>query len=103
MENPFELILEKLNSIELAIESLKESSKNVDEFMDIDQTASFLAMSKTTIYGMTHQRKIPYFKVGKRLFFKKSEIEQWIVSKRINTYDDLEKRAKEHLRKNPLI
>ncbi|WP_157776687.1 helix-turn-helix domain-containing protein [Flavobacterium crassostreae] len=42
--------------------------------MDIDEVASFVELSKATVYGLTHKRKIPHFKVGKRLCFKKSEI-----------------------------
>lgn len=33
MENPFELILERLQSIEIAIEKLNAPTKNEDEFL----------------------------------------------------------------------
>jgi hypothetical protein len=65
MENPFEIILDKLNSIEKAIEKLNSTAKEVDDFMNIEQTAGFVGLSKATIYGLTHERKIPHFKVGK--------------------------------------
>lgn len=73
MENPFEIILEKLNTIEKAIEKPNISSNNDDDFMNIEQVASFVGLFKATVYSLIHQRKIPHFKVGKRLYFKKSE------------------------------
>ncbi len=36
MENPFEIILEKLNSIEKALEKLNSTAKEVDDFMNIE-------------------------------------------------------------------
>ena len=56
MENPFEIILEKLNSIEKAIEKLNFTSKEVDDFMNTEQAANFVRLSKATIYGFTHKQ-----------------------------------------------
>lgn len=52
MKNPFEIILEKLNNIEKAIEKLNTTSNN--DFMNIEQAASFVGLSKATVYGLTH-------------------------------------------------
>ena len=46
MENPFEIILEKLNSIEKAIEKLNNATKSEGEFMNIDQVSSFIGLAK---------------------------------------------------------
>lgn len=59
MENPFEIILEKLNSIEKAIEKLNTSSNNDDDFLNIEQTAKFVGLSKVIVYGFINQSKIP--------------------------------------------
>ncbi|MBA0882465.1 excisionase family DNA-binding protein [Flavobacterium undicola] len=75
MENPFEIILEKLNSIERAIEKLSiVPNEEVDEFMTVEQVSSFIGLSKPTIYGLTHKRKLPYYKKGKRLCFKNQKL-----------------------------
>ena len=103
MENPFEVILEKLNAIESAIEKLNATSNNSDDnFMDIKQVASFIGVSKVTVYGMTHKQTIPHFKVGKRLYFKKSDIINWITSSRVLTRQELNQKADEYIFKNPL-
>ena len=101
MENPFEIILEKLNSIEKAIEKLKAPS-NDDDFMTIEQVSSFVGLTKTTIYGLTHERKIPHFKASKRLYFKKSDIVKWITSGKVKTKQELNQMADEYIYRNPL-
>lgn len=103
MENPFEIILEKLKSIENAIEKLNTVSNTDDDFMNIEQVASFIGLSKATIYGLTHERSIPHFKTGKRLYFKKSDIVNWITSTKIRTKQELNERADNYLSKNRLF
>ncbi|SDH32567.1 transcriptional regulator, AlpA family [Flavobacterium omnivorum] len=102
MENLFEIILEKLNNIEKAIEKLNTSSNNDDDFMNIEQVASFVGLSKATVYGLILQRKIPHFKVGKRLYFKKSEIVNWIISSKVKTEQEVNQLADEYIFKTPL-
>lgn len=103
MENPFEIILEILISIENAIEKLNTVSNTDDDFMNIEQVASFIGLSKATIYGLTHERSIPHFKTGKRFYFKKSDIVNWITSTKITTKQELNERADNYLSKNRLF
>jgi predicted DNA-binding transcriptional regulator AlpA len=102
MENPFEIILEKLNSIEKAIEKLKAVSNDEEDFMNIDQVSSFVGLAKPSVYGLVHKQKIPYFKASSRLYFKKSEIVNWITSSRVKTKQELNQMADEYISRNPL-
>src|SRR6478609_7930261 len=95
MENPFELLIEKIDRLEKAIEKLSASatsdvspSRN-DEFMNIEQVANFVGLSKDTIYGLTHKKLIPHFKTGKKLYFNKAEVSDWISSKRVKTNQEI--------------
>ena len=97
MENPFEIILEKLNSIETAIEKLNTASKSEEDFMNIDQVSSFIGLAKSTVYGLIHKQKIPYFKASKRLYFKKSDIVNWITSSKVKTKQELNQMADEYI------
>jgi excisionase family DNA binding protein len=102
MENPFELILEKLDRIEKAIAKLNTSVPivEVNHPMDIKELSAYLKNSRSAIYKMTSSNDIPHYKSGKRLYFKKSEIDEWVFSNRIKTNDDIEKEAMEYIRKN---
>jgi excisionase family DNA binding protein len=42
--------------------------------MNMEQAASFVGLSKTTVYGLTHERKISHLKVGKRLNLKNKKL-----------------------------
>ena len=64
------------------------TTKN-DEFLNIEQVASFVGLSKDTIYGLTHKKLIPHFKTGKKLYFNKAEIADWISSKRVKTNQEI--------------
>lgn len=57
-----------------------ESSNNPtdDHPMDIDETSKMIHLAKPTIYGLTHRNSIPFHKQGKKLYFLKSEIMDWI-------------------------
>lgn len=74
-----------------------------DIFMNIDETSKLIDLSKPTVYGLVHQNKIPYHKKGKRLYFLKSEILDWIKSGKKETTSELESRANEYLSKNKLF
>src|SRR5436190_2220623 len=96
MENPFELLIEKIDRLEKAVERLSASSNindassnRNDEFMNIEQVANFVGLSKDTIYGLTHKKLIPHFKTGKKLYFNKAEIADWISSKRVKTNQEI--------------
>jgi len=48
------------------------------DIYDIRAASQYLGMALSTIYTMTSRREIPHFKKGRRLMFKKSELDQWV-------------------------
>lgn len=74
-----------------------------DAFLSIEEAALIVNLSKATIYGLTHQKEIPFHKRGKRLYFLKSEILHWIKSGKRESKSDIENRADEYLSKNRLF
>ena len=79
------------------------NSSSEDIFMNIDETAKLIDLSKPTIYGLVHQIKIPFHKKGKRLYFLKSEILAWLKSGKHQTQSELEDKADAYLLKNKLF
>ncbi|MGC4034446.1 MAG: helix-turn-helix domain-containing protein [Chitinophagaceae bacterium] len=63
-------------------ESLKESpvSANVESeaIFNVKQASQFLDIAIQTLYGYTSNFTIPFFKKGKKLYFKKSDLIKWI-------------------------
>ncbi len=46
-------------------------------FLNIDEAAELLSISKRTIYGWIQQGRIPYRKAGRRVLFLESELLEW--------------------------
>jgi excisionase family DNA binding protein len=57
----------------------------VDEtkIMTLRQVAEYLACSRTLIYRMAVNGKIPAFRLGADWRFRRSDIEQWISNRRV--------------------
>lgn len=79
------------------------NSSNEGVFMNIDETAKLINLSKFTIYSLVHQNNIPFHKKGKRLYFLKSEILDWLKSGKRQSKSELEMKADEYLSKNRLF
>jgi excisionase family DNA binding protein len=100
MENPFELLLEKLSKIEKDLLEIKEikssysaSRSSSNELMNIQEVAEYLSLSVPTLYGYTSHMEIPHMKRGKRLYFRKNEIDEWLLKSRVKTRSEIEEEA----------
>lgn len=103
---PFSEIINLISDqvAEKVLKNLNPSNSSIEDiFMNIDETSKLIDLSKPTVYGLVHQNKIPYHKKGKRLYFLKSEILDWIKSGKKETTSELESRANEYLSKNKLF
>jgi len=47
-------------------------------FMDIKSLSDYLGMKASTLYSLVEQKKIPHYKVGRLVRFKKSDIDLWM-------------------------
>lgn len=100
MENPFELIIDKLNYIENLLKTVMKNdagSVTITEVLNLNQAAEYVSLSKSAIYKKTSERNIPHFKKGKKLYFKRSELNEWLTENKISTYDEIEKEADNYI------
>lgn len=66
------------------------SAKNV---LDLQEAALFTGFSIGHLYRLTSGRQIPHFKKFRRLFFKKSELEEWLLERKVLTEEEIDKKA----------
>ena len=71
-----------------------------NELMNVQQVAEYLTLSVQTIYGLVHKMEIPNAKLGKRLYFKKSEIDDWISRSKRKTRVEIEQEASNYFLRN---
>ena len=100
MENPFELILDKLNNIENLLKTVVQNDNStvaITEVLNLTQASVYVSLSKSAIYKKTSERNIPHFKKGKKLYFKKSELDHWLTSMKISTKDEIDQAATDYI------
>ncbi len=70
-------------------------SENLNkEIYNFNDACQFLDYSKSYLYKLTHSRQIPHFKpMGKKLYFKRSDLEAWLLRNRVKTVDEIEQEA----------
>ena len=61
-----------------------------EQFLTIQQAAAFLCLSVPTIYSKVSKRELPYMKQGKRLYFSKSELSEYLKSGKKKTSVEME-------------
>ena len=81
----------------------QSESSTDDAYMTIDETAKLINLAKSSVYGLVHQKKIPFYKVGKKLYFSKVSVLEWIKNGKYNTKSDIEAKADQYLMKNQLF
>lgn len=94
MQNPFEQINERLDSIEYMLKELGQkipppSEAELNDLLTAEGAAEFLSNSIHTIYQLTSQNKIPFMKKGKRLYFSKSELFKWLEESKKESVDEV--------------
>ncbi len=83
------MILVQLNETELKqlikssfSESIKElelkQTVNRERLLNIKEASELLNLAQQTLYGFTSQRKIPFIKKGKKLYFNRIDLEKWL-------------------------
>jgi len=60
------------------INELKFEKPVNEDVFDMKEAMSYLKLSKGTMYRLTMDREIPHYKVGRRLYFRKEELDGWI-------------------------
>lgn len=63
------------------------------EVLTTSDMAILLNVSESRIRHLTSAREIPYYKQGGKTYFKKSEIEEWQLSQRIPSNQEIKCKA----------
>lgn len=86
-----------LGSIEARLENIEKILEKVssgktefeNDLVTIEEASSFLKLSVATVYSKVCRNELPFNKNGKRLYFFKSELMEWIKAGRVKTVDEI--------------
>ena len=90
MENPFLIIEQRLEVIELNLNQLLSTIEissqslpiqlNENQKFSISELSAYLHVSKSTIHRYKNNRVFPYYQAGRTVFFKKNEIDKAMLA-----------------------
>lgn len=88
---PHELESIILSSIRKVLEEQGSfnSEQTQDKLFSIKEASIFLNLASQTLYGFTSKREIPFLKRGKKLYFRKSELEKWLLEGRRKSKEEI--------------
>lgn len=90
-----EIIENKLDEI---VSLLKAKNLQEKEFLTLEEASIYIGQSKSSIYKLTSKKQIPFYVPnGKKIYFKTTELNDWITCNRIDTVDDLENSVNDYL------
>jgi excisionase family DNA binding protein len=105
MNNPFEVIEARLNTIETLLIDLKHTPKEqgeqpeTDELLTVQDTAKFLSLSVPTVYTLISKGELPVMKRSKRCYFSKVELINYLKQGRKKTLAETASEADIYLKK----
>ena len=83
--------LESMQSIEERLTNLERINQGAKTILTLEQVAKYTNYSKSYIYKLTSRREIPCYKPnGKQLYFKRTEIDEWLLTNREMTNKEIE-------------
>ena len=74
-------------------ESSKNEKKDSNELLNITQASELLGLALPTLYALTSSRRIPHSRKGKKLYFSKTELTEWVKSGKRKTVSEIETEA----------
>ena len=66
-----------------------KETKIIEELICIDDLCQILKFKKSYVYLLTHEKKIPHYKLGRHLRFKLSDIEKWLKDQLVDEQETI--------------
>lgn len=98
LPNAFCQLYKKMENIErLLLEKSNETQPEADQLLTIQQAGELIKLSVPTLYGLVQRSAIPVCKKGKRLYFSRVDLLNWIKSGRKKTMLEIATEADKYL------
>jgi excisionase family DNA binding protein len=85
----------KIDGLEILLKRQNILNK---EILTLEEAAEYLVLSKSCIYKMTSNKEVPhYIPGGKKIYFKKTELDRWILESRVTPVNEISMEMKSYL------
>lgn len=70
------------------------------EILSLQEACTYLCISQSHMYKLTSSRKIPHYSpTGKLIYFKRIELDEWVLKKRRSSQEEIDIAASGFLKK----
>jgi excisionase family DNA binding protein len=88
-------IIEQLNRIEKLLMEQQTMQKQV---LNFKEACTYLELSQSHLYKLTSTSAVPHYKPnGKKIYFQREELNNWLLRNRMNPLDEIEQQAADYL------
>jgi excisionase family DNA binding protein len=88
-------IIEQLNRIE---KLLMEQQTMQKQILNFKEACTYLELSQSHLYKLTSTSAVPHYKPnGKKIYFQREELNNWLLRNRMNPLDEIEQQAADYL------
>ncbi len=99
INNPFLTISQQLTELKSIVLGMQppvtpEQKEPVEDILSIDEAAKFLGIAKQTAYIWSSKKLLPSMKVGKKLYFSRTDLMEFLKSHRRKTISEIQKDSK---------
>lgn len=77
-------------------------SPPVKEILTLEEASEYLNLAKQTLYGMTSKNEIVFFKRSRKIYFRQSDLEKYLLDGRRKTKDEIAADADAHIQQQKL-
>jgi excisionase family DNA binding protein len=84
---------EKINTIEERVSISALNTTEIERPTDVEGAADHVSLDYQTIYRLVREKKIPFYKQGRKLYFYRSELNEWIRSGKPGLSEELQAKA----------
>ncbi len=92
-----EKLIEKTKEMEASRQSQTRTKEkglsSEDKWFTLEEAANYLFIKKTSLYNLTCQHKIGYYKSNRRCYFKKKDLDAWLSRCHMKSQDEINSEA----------
>ena len=76
------------------VKSLEQLLHQGKDVLTLEEAAKFMGIARSSLYKMTHEQTIPFYKPnGKMIFFEKSDLLAWVRKNRVSSEAEIPEEA----------
>lgn len=83
IDKTMERHLPALTAQQQATPHIRYEGETAQEFMDTKKAADYLSLARSTLYILIYKKAIPYFKSTRKVYFRKADLDAYIMKKRV--------------------